>query len=214
MRGSGVWKSVIVAAVLFVSATAAGAMTPLPGSVAASETLVEIQQSHDFAAGDADTLRLYRAFLNRDPDPGGGVYWIGQSRLGANPDDLAYGFALSDEFIARYGTLDNEAFLTVLYDNMLGRVPDEKGFAYWLGEMNNGLSQPGVVRWIVANEEFVQLYPFTPIDPANPGDVVNCGDFASRSEAQAWHDHYAPAYGDIANLDGDGNGAACESLPS
>lgn len=49
--------------------------------------------------------------------------------------------------------------------------------------------------------------------PANPGDVRNCSDFATQAEAQAWFDTYFPFYGDVARLDGDGNGVACESLP-
>ncbi len=52
-----------------------------------------------------------------------------------------------------------------------------------------------------------------PVVPANPGDTKNCSDFSTQSEAQAWHDFYFPYYGDVANLDGDGNGVACESLP-
>jgi hypothetical protein len=55
--------------------------------------------------------------------------------------------------------------------------------------------------------------PTTPPIPANPGDSVNCSDFATQAEAQAWHDLYFPHYGDIANLDADGDGVACESLP-
>ena len=48
--------------------------------------------------------------------------------------------------------------------------------------------------------------------PQNPGDSVNCGDFSTQAEAQAWHDYYFHWYGDIANLDGDADGEACESL--
>ena len=49
--------------------------------------------------------------------------------------------------------------------------------------------------------------------PPNPGDTKNCGDFATWSAAQAWFDFYEPWYGDVANLDGDDDGIACESLP-
>ncbi|WP_255491767.1 HNH endonuclease family protein [Actinotalea sp. JY-7876] len=49
--------------------------------------------------------------------------------------------------------------------------------------------------------------------PANPGDAVDCGDFASWTQAQAWYDTYRPAYGDVAGLDGDDDGVACETLP-
>jgi len=61
------------------------------------------------------------------------------------------------------------------------------------------------------------LTPITPPPPTtappNPGDAVNCSDFDTWSDAQAWFDTYYPAYGDVANLDQDGDGVACESLP-
>jgi Excalibur calcium-binding domain len=48
--------------------------------------------------------------------------------------------------------------------------------------------------------------------PAKPDDR-NCGDFADWSEAKQFFDTYYPYYGDVANLDGDGDGIPCESLP-
>ncbi len=50
-------------------------------------------------------------------------------------------------------------------------------------------------------------------DAANPGDTVNCDDFDTQAQAQAWFEKYEPYYGDIARLDRDDNGIACESLP-
>lgn len=47
----------------------------------------------------------------------------------------------------------------------------------------------------------------------NPGDVMNCGDFVTQAEAQAWFDRYFLSFGDVARLDGDRDGVACESLP-
>ena len=49
--------------------------------------------------------------------------------------------------------------------------------------------------------------------PANPGNVKNCSDFGSWADAQAWYQTYLPHHGDVAELDGDDNGIACESLP-
>ena len=49
--------------------------------------------------------------------------------------------------------------------------------------------------------------------PADPGNVMNCSDFVSYQEALAWYETYAPWYGDVARLDGDGDGEPCESLP-
>ncbi|MET4640083.1 cell wall-binding repeat-containing protein [Mycetocola sp. 2940] len=54
--------------------------------------------------------------------------------------------------------------------------------------------------------------PAPPAPPANPGNVVNCGDFSSWRAAQDWYDKYYPHYGDVAQLDGDNDGIACDSL--
>lgn len=52
-----------------------------------------------------------------------------------------------------------------------------------------------------------------PTQPGNPGDIKNCTDFQYESQAQAWFDTYYPYYGDVAKLDGNNDGRACESLP-
>ena len=48
---------------------------------------------------------------------------------------------------------------------------------------------------------------------ANPGDSRNCSDFSTYSEAKQWFDLYFSDFGDVARLDGDGDGEPCESLP-
>lgn len=55
--------------------------------------------------------------------------------------------------------------------------------------------------------------PTQPQQPTNPGDTKNCSDFPNYAAAKAWFDTFYPYYGDIAKLDGDGNGIPCESLP-
>lgn len=52
----------------------------------------------------------------------------------------------------------------------------------------------------------------TTVIPVNPGDIVSCADFATWGEAQDWFDTYAPHYGDVAFMDGNDNGVACEKL--
>jgi len=52
--------------------------------------------------------------------------------------------------------------------------------------------------------------------PPNPGNTRNCSGatgFSTYAEAKAWFDTYFPYYGDVAKLDGDGDGEPCESLP-
>ena len=52
-----------------------------------------------------------------------------------------------------------------------------------------------------------------PSAPGNPGNTKNCSDFANWNDAQTWYLTYKPYYGDIAQLDGDDDGIACENLP-
>ena len=53
-----------------------------------------------------------------------------------------------------------------------------------------------------------------PVSPpvGNPGDTKNCGDFANWRDAQNWFEKYYARYGDVAKLDGNNDGVACESL--
>lgn len=46
------------------------------------------------------------------------------------------------------------------------------------------------------------------------GDLYNCSDFDTQSDAQLCYDYCVSlGYGDVHNLDHDGDGEACESLP-
>lgn len=49
--------------------------------------------------------------------------------------------------------------------------------------------------------------------PGNPGDTKNCSSFKTWREAQNWFEYYYPYYGDVARLDANHDGIACESLP-
>ena len=55
--------------------------------------------------------------------------------------------------------------------------------------------------------------PPPPTKPANPGNTKNCSDFSTWWSAQSWFNTYYPYYGDVAQLDADGDLIACESLP-
>ena len=147
------------AALLLLPATPVGAADVDLGT---PETITDLLDAAEYGSGHADVLRLYRAFLNREPDIGGSLYWIEQFESGASLDALAYGFAQSDEFTNAYGsTLSDREFLAIVYGNILGRTPDQEGIDYWAGEMADGLGQHAVVRWIVANDEFIARHPYS-----------------------------------------------------
>lgn len=49
--------------------------------------------------------------------------------------------------------------------------------------------------------------------PLSPGNSVNCDDFASYSDAKRYFDRYYPYYGDVAELDRNGDRIPCDALP-
>ncbi|MEZ5230950.1 MAG: DUF4214 domain-containing protein [Acidimicrobiales bacterium] len=149
--------------------TTAPTTTPPPagpvynGPVAGAATVEEILAASDYTANDANYLRLYHALLAREPDVAGAKYWLAQSRVGSTLDDVAWGFSQSTEFVAKYGNLDDAAFVTTVYGNVLGRTPDAAGRNYWLGEVTSGrLSRHSVVRWIAESNEFKAAHPYAP----------------------------------------------------
>lgn len=61
---------------------------------------------------------------------------------------------------------------------------------------------------------WVGLPPPPPVGCDCSGPDLNCGDFNSHAQAQSCFDQcVAQGFGDIFNLDSDGDGLACESLP-
>ncbi len=131
-------------------------------TIAAASNLFGVIYATDYVGDDADTLRLYRAFFERDPDLSGIQYWIGQSRQGVSYDDMAWAFANSNEFTSRYQNLTDQQFLQVVYQNVLGRSPDQAGFDYWYAEVRGGLARHLAVRWIAGSAEFSNRHPYLP----------------------------------------------------
>ena len=170
----------ISAAVIVAIASTLGVISPAAASdvdLGQPSTISELLDSPEYRNEHAGVLRLYLAFLDRQPDVSGAKYWIDQYSDGAREDDLAWGFSQSVEFAQQYGSsLENSEFLTIVYSNVLGRSPDEDGFAYWLGEMNRGLAKHEVVRWIVANDEFINRAPFERTSPDLTTALVSVAD--------------------------------------
>ncbi len=131
---------------------------PVNGPLTAYEpadSLEELVAGDGFSETDADVLRLYLAFFDREADIEGANYWLALSAEGASIDRISGEFAISAEFGNTYGSVGNEQYLNILYQNVLDRQPDQAGFDYWLGLLDGGqLDRGGVVRWIANDVEF------------------------------------------------------------
>ncbi|MGI9616816.1 MAG: DUF4214 domain-containing protein, partial [Acidimicrobiales bacterium] len=96
-----------------------------------------------YSAGHARVWRLYQAFFLRQPDQTGFDYWTGVRTGGLSLSGLAFQFASSDEFVARYGNLTDAQYVDLVYNNVLCREPDAGGRAYWTGLLQSG----ALSRW-------------------------------------------------------------------
>jgi serralysin len=65
------------------------------------------------------------------------------------------GFVNSAEFQNTYGALDNTGFVTLLYQNVLGRAPDAGGLTGWLNALDAGQSRAQVVQGFSQSGEFI-----------------------------------------------------------
>ena len=86
----------------------------------------------------ASIARLYYTTLGRRPEEVGLAGWEDASRGGMGLNVMVTGFTASSEFAARYGTPDPAAFVTLLYQNALGRAPEAAGLSGWVDLLATG----------------------------------------------------------------------------
>lgn len=101
--------------------------------------------------------RLYTAFFERQPEQGGFEFWIEEYSSGRwNLDRMARQFVVSDEFVETYGSLTNEEFVDLIYQNIQGRPGEPTGRAFWIDELNSGRMTRGrVMIFFSESEEYV-----------------------------------------------------------
>jgi len=110
-----------------------------------SELVEQYLLSDEFQGKVAPIARLYSAYFNRIPDYYGLMYWIGQYKDGTEFVSISDSFASSAEFTSTYGSLGNSEFVSLVYQNVLGRPADADGLAYWKGELDTSRATRGQV---------------------------------------------------------------------
>lgn len=115
----------------------------------------DVSLAFDDSGNAGHAYCMYQVAFDRVPDPGGLGFYIGVLDRGAQLRDIATSFIASAEFQAKYGALDNGAFVTLLYENALGREPDAGGFAFYTGNLDNGIGTRAdvLVAFAVSAEE-------------------------------------------------------------
>lgn len=117
--------------------------------------LAEGMEAVYFPEVSAQVFRLYQAVLGRDPDSTGHLAWTERLAIeGRELIDVVNGFVGSGEFQTNYGGLDNAEFVTLMYQNVLGRDPDATGLARWVGDLEDGTERAEVVLGFSESAEF------------------------------------------------------------
>lgn len=84
-------------------------------------------------------IELYIAYFNRAPDAVGLNFWGTAFANGTTLEQMASLFVGQPETLATYpeGT-SNQDFATSVYNNVLGRTPDQAGIDFWVGLLDSG----------------------------------------------------------------------------
>jgi hypothetical protein len=112
-------------------------------------------QSFEIDGISGQAYRLYEAAFDRDPDYSGLGHWIRTMQGGGfDLKGVANEFIKSAEFMQRYGpTTSNDQFVTLLYNNVLGRGPDANGLKYWGDQLRAGSTRADVLVGFSESQE-------------------------------------------------------------
>lgn len=110
--------------------------------------------------------RLYEAFFLRPADAGGQAFWNAERADGRSLVSIAEQFAQSPEFVDRYGSLTDEEFVDLIYQNVQGRPGEEGGRSFWIAQLALGVSRGEVMVGFSESAEFVDnTGTSSPTDP-------------------------------------------------
>lgn len=114
-----------------------------------SQVAVAFYQNAAFEPAASYVTAAYLSVLGRNPDYSGFEYWLSLYNSGVlasagcgapttatmqscSQIGLLDQFIASTEFAARFNAVNNTSFVTVVYENVLGRAPDASGLNFWV----------------------------------------------------------------------------------
>lgn len=125
----------------------------------------------------------YQYILRRAPDSDGLAFWEGEAsrtqECGSELKEvfrvIAKKFFHSPEYTGQHTT--DEQFLTDLYRTFFNREPDNGGFAYWMGQLADGLPRDAVLCKFLFSPEFEEFMGGLFGDTSVRAEINMLGDF-------------------------------------
>lgn len=149
------------------------------GTDGADRLFSETGGAFDTAAGQV--YRLYKATLDRTPDRAGHLDWTGRLLDGAALSKVADGFIGSPEFVQRFAADTNTEFVSLLYANVLNRLPDTDGLAHWTRLLDtDARSRADVVLGFSESPEFQRSTAPAALDYSRAAYQSDLGDDVFR----------------------------------
>jgi hypothetical protein len=95
---------------------------------------------------------VYQKYLGRTPDAGGLAFWIQRMFDGLTDEQLEASLIASPEYFQHAGGA-NRSWVDAMYQDLLGRQPDSAGEAFWVGQLQLGVSRYSVALGFAASRE-------------------------------------------------------------
>ncbi|MDF3836227.1 calcium-binding protein [Cupriavidus basilensis] len=103
--------------------------------------------------------RLYRGILGRGVDPSGLEDGLAVLNRGSGYRWIAMGLANSQEFFERFGNMNDDEFIQLVYRQAVGREPSENEISWGLGAINNGQSWGEWAAYFLSGDEAISKMP-------------------------------------------------------
>jgi hypothetical protein len=102
----------------------------------------DFSKAYDIDGNAGDAYRLYQAAFDRTPDIGGVGFQMNQLDLGRSLASVAGDFLASPEFQSKYGNVSDDAYVVLLYQNVLHRTPVQEEIDFHVNfELHAGYSR-------------------------------------------------------------------------
>jgi PKD repeat protein len=124
-----------------------------------SQLIASFMSAPEFGSHGLFVVQVYVGIVARDADCGGFRWSLGVLDSTGSEEQLVNIFLQSQEFQSKFGSnLDNGQFVMLMFENILLRQPDQSGFNYYVGQLNNGtMTRAQVALSLLHSSEFQRL---------------------------------------------------------